>query len=206
MYDTRRQLLRHLQAGEATTVVDLARSVRLEPVTVRHHLSLLRQQGLVEAEAQRHGRGRPRNLYRLSVAGRATLRQDAGEHLAGRLLDWVGEQGPDAVQAFFVAAAQATLVSGPCRGGDAGPKGLDQLVQQLAAEGLEAAWEQDETGLVLHQGTCPYPSLCHSHPAVCDLDLARIQALYPGGVVRERWRLQGDACCSYRLEADPEAG
>lgn len=205
MHETRRQLLHHLQASGTTSVVDLARSVRLEPVTVRHHLGLLRQQGLVQAEAQRHGRGRPRNLYCLSEAGRALLRHDAGERLAGRLLDWVGQRDPAAVAAFFAAAAHEVAGGPPC-GCAAGPDGLDHLVHRLAAEGLETHWEVDDQGPVLHQGSCPYPSLCQSHPSVCDLDLARIQALYPGRVVRERWRRQGDASCSYRLAAVVELG
>ncbi len=202
MHDTRQQLLRHLQTSGATAVVDLARSVRLEPVTVRHHLGLLRGQGLVESEAQRRGRGRPRKLYRLSDAGRALLCQDAGERLAGRLLDWLGAQDPAAVETFLAATARE-VAERPCgcAAASTAPEALDHLVTCLAAEGLDARWERDDAGLVLHQGTCPYPSLCQSHPAVCDLDLARIQALFPGGVVRESWRLSGDACCSYRLDA-----
>ncbi len=209
MHDTRYQLLRHLQARGSTSVADLAVTVRLEPVTVRHHLGMLREQGLVESDTQRHGRGRPRNMYRLSAAGRNALREDQREdgcvRLAGRLLDWVLAGDPREAERFFAAAAGEAIA------GLAAPddlldieQRLDRTVALLAGEGFDAFWERDARGLVIHHRGCPYASLSLTHPTVCCLDQTLIETLHPGAVSRESWRPAGDDVCSYRITAAPD--
>jgi len=206
MHDTRRQLLRQLQNRGSTTVVELAASVRLEPVTVRHHLGLLRDQGLVESNTERHGRGRPRNLYRLSAAGRAALREGGCERLAGRLLDWVLAADGGAAERFFAAAAREALADeaeGPL---DEGLEGhLDRTVALLTREGFDASWERDADGYLIRHCVCPYASLSQTHPAVCCLDQALIEAMHPGAVSRESWRPAGDDTCTYRIGSRPGA-
>lgn len=206
MHDTRRQLLRQIQSRGSTTVADLALSVRLEPVTVRHHLGLLRGQGLVESDTERHGRGRPRNLYRLSAAGRASLREDGCERLAGRLLDWVLAADSGAAERFFAAAAREALADDVGGSVDEGLEShLDRTVALLAREGFDASWERDADGYVIRHCGCPYASLSQTHPAVCCLDQTLIEAMHPGAVSRESWRPAGDDTCTYRIASVPRA-
>ncbi|NJN55520.1 MAG: hypothetical protein HC804_12665 [Anaerolineae bacterium] len=57
---------------------------------------------------------------------------------------------------------------------------------------------------------CPYEDLGSEHPEMCRLDARVIDRLIPGTAIRERWRLDGDAGCVYRVapcacESDPGA-
>ncbi|HQZ71280.1 MAG: helix-turn-helix transcriptional regulator [Anaerolineae bacterium] len=205
MQDTRNQLLCHLKAHGSTTVAELAVTVRLEPVTVRHHLGLLRDQGLVESDTQRHGRGRPRNIYRLSPSGRATLREDGCERLAGRLLDWVLAHDGREAELFFAASAREAIAAHGGADGALDMEGrLESTVALLVQEGFEACWDHDAQGYLIRHTSCPYSTLCLTHPAVCCLDQTLIEALHPGAVSRESWRPAGDDVCTYRISPSPE--
>lgn len=67
---TRQRVLRTLLAQERCTVNDLALSVNINPISVRHHISKLEADGLVDFVEEKHGVGRPRRLYFLSEKGR----------------------------------------------------------------------------------------------------------------------------------------
>ena len=47
----------------------LAEAVEINPISVRHHLSNLEKEGLIAADEERHGVGRPRLVYSLTEDG-----------------------------------------------------------------------------------------------------------------------------------------
>ena len=173
-------------------------------MTVRHHLGLLRDQGLVTSDTERHGRGRPRNIYRLSPAGLTALRQGGCEQLAGKLLDWVLAQEDRSAERFFAAAAREAIAAHhDAEPADDLPRRLDRTVSLLAQEGFDAEWGCDAQGFIIRHRGCPYASLGQTHPAICCLDLTLVEALHPGAVSRESWRPAGDSSCTYRISAVP---
>ena len=69
----------------------------------------------------------------------------------------------------------------------------------LAARAFIARWEPSGGDFLLHELGCPYAELGERHDEVCSLDLALIRATVGGEVTRERWRLDGDAACVFRI-------
>lgn len=64
--ESRLKILKELQK-EALGVEGIAKLVNLQPITVRHHLQLLEDAGLVESHEERTGSvGRPKVLYKIS--------------------------------------------------------------------------------------------------------------------------------------------
>ena len=69
MQSTRERILQYLQKKPRSTINTLAEAVGINPISVRHHLTNLQIEGLVMAEEERHGVGRPRLVYLLTEHG-----------------------------------------------------------------------------------------------------------------------------------------
>lgn len=202
MQRTRHTILAHLRDQGSATVQELSERVGLTPVTVRHHLKVLKRQGRVEAFARHAGRGRPRLVYRLTPAGAQPLLAGRYAHLAAALLDTLAADEPGAGARFFEARAESLAAAAPIGVAGSSVEGrLDRVVAVLAEEGFTARWERHGAEHRIHVLGCPYEDLGAAHPEVCRLDAGVIDRLVPGTAVRERWRLDGDAGCMYRVSA-----
>ena len=91
----RRRLLRLLdEADEASDVEGLASALGLHPNTVRGHLDVLEQAGLVvRATRARGGPGRPRVVY--TTAPHRSEEWQAGYQLLAQMLTWTLEQSSE---------------------------------------------------------------------------------------------------------------
>src|SRR5512136_844559 len=69
MKSTRDRILQTLLRQPRRTINELADAVGINPISVRHHLTNLQMEGLVDAQEERHGVGRPRLVYALSKEG-----------------------------------------------------------------------------------------------------------------------------------------
>ena len=163
---TREQILEYLRLRPLSRVNEIAQALQITPANVRHHLSLLRERGLVEtAPPQSNGqRGRPAQRYRLtSKAQPAHL-----EPLTRVLLLMLRENG--GIEAHFdtlvarLFAPVALPLSGNLR------QRLQQLVERLNALGYEAYWEAHHHGPLITLRRCPFVTLREEFPELCHLD------------------------------------
>src|SRR5512135_2767744 len=69
MKSTHDRILQTMLRHPRSTITELAEAVGINPISVRHHLTNLQVEGLVEAEEERHGVGRPRLVYFLTEDG-----------------------------------------------------------------------------------------------------------------------------------------
>src|SRR5260370_39286245 len=69
MKSTRDRILQTILRHPRSTINELAEAVGINPISVRHHLTNLQAEGLVAAEEERHGVGRPRLVYFLTEDG-----------------------------------------------------------------------------------------------------------------------------------------
>ena len=69
MHSTRLQILQAINRYGEATVKELAEAVGVKAITVRHHLTGLRADQLVEHDTQHKGVGRPLHIFRLTTAG-----------------------------------------------------------------------------------------------------------------------------------------
>jgi predicted ArsR family transcriptional regulator len=59
---TRERVLKTLLTQEQCTINELAKAVDINPISVRHHITKLQSEGLVNSTEERHGVGRPRRV------------------------------------------------------------------------------------------------------------------------------------------------
>src|SRR5512136_1514971 len=96
MPGTRDHVLRTLLTQPRCTVNDLADKVGISPISVRHHIASLEAEGLITSEDERHGIGRPRQVFFLTETG---IEQFPTRYvrLTIRLLEHLKETMPEAM-------------------------------------------------------------------------------------------------------------
>src|SRR5258706_3367319 len=70
MKSTKDRILQTLLRKPKITINELAEAVGINAISVRHHLTNLQMEGLIAADEERHGVGRPRLVYSLTEDGR----------------------------------------------------------------------------------------------------------------------------------------
>ena len=202
MQKTRQKILEFLKEHGGATVEELSAMLdNLTPVTVRHHLDVMRGEGLIEAPEIRHrsSPGRPRYTYRLSAQAESHFPKNL-HTLTSLLLTEIKSNLEDGqVNVIFEGVADRMSQSGPSPiPGETLEQRLDRVVDHLSEHGYMASWETHPDGFVLHTRNCPY-GVADEHPEMCMLDMRYISKLLGFVPRRIAHVLEGDATCSYLI-------
>jgi predicted ArsR family transcriptional regulator len=165
---TRLKILDYLKRHDAASVGELSRWLSMSGANIRHHLTILERSELVEMIGQqREGRGRPKNIFRLSrrVLG------DSLDVLSSALLDgWINPLSEESREtelmkvAEILGAAFEAVRTGPAT------KRIIAMVKFLNQLHYQARWEATAGGARLVLGHCPFSAIIERHPELCRLD------------------------------------
>jgi DeoR family suf operon transcriptional repressor len=198
MKSTRERILQTLLTQPHSTINDLAGAVDINAISVRHHLTSLEAEGLVTAEEERHGVGRPRLVYFLTEKG--LERFPTGYlKLTNRLLDQIKESLPQTtVRTIFtqMATNMAAIATQRAQFMNTEEK-LDLVKELLTQEGFMIEWEKLNGQYQIHEITCPYYHIGQNHPEVCSFDQTVISRVLSIPVEKINCVLQGDTHCTY---------
>lgn len=209
MQETRLHILSILkQRGQATVddIVELLAAQsgkQITAVTVRHHLSVLQEEGYITEPELRHRTtpGRPQNVYTLTDKARTVFPNNYSALLSA-LLSQLNNQLPDSdvnVILDGVANQMAAQIDLPAINALSAEERLGLVVEFLNSQGYEASWESGEQGYILHTRNCPYHQVAHTSDALCSMDMRLIASLV-GTVPRRLTRIsQGDDSCAYLI-------
>jgi len=203
MKSTRDRILQTLLRQPHTTINELAVAVGINPISVRHHLTNLQVEGLVATDEERHGVGRPRLVYFLTEAG-AERFPTRYLRLTTRLLTQMKESMPAPV----VSKLFAEMADGLAEEYIDQMKGLnmeerlDLAKSLLTEEGFTIEWERTGAQYQIHEITCPYLQIGQSHPEVCTVDQTLISRMLAVPAEKVHCVLQGDAHCTYVVQAE----
>jgi DeoR family suf operon transcriptional repressor len=201
---TKEKIFQALRHQGQMTVSELASAVQITPIAVRHHLAVLQTEGMVEVREERHGVGRPRQIYKLtpSAMDRNSSRYYQFTNL---LLDQLKEHlSPEMVNKLLLEVASSMvgdwkkeLDSLPL------PQRVDRLVQLLTQEGFVARVESAGPGrYCLTELACPYSRISLSHPEFCVLDASMISRALGTAVERTSCIRSGSESCTYSIAGD----
>ena len=168
MHTTRRRILTYLENHPPASAQTISRALRMTTANIRHHLTRLADDHLIEVVQKNTvlGRGRPTLLYGLTHrAAKGDLRQlttalwmellkDLPEEeanrqlhrLAARLLGTDGDSGGSLTQRLYAT------------------------VRQLRSLDFNARWEARADSPLLILEHCPYAALKSQLPEICSLD------------------------------------
>lgn len=166
MVSTRNRLLELLRSHPPITAIDLSRILQMTPANVRHHLAILREQGRVEVISERSilGRGRPRQLFRL------TRTENNLDRLSDALLrQFLSPIAPQTTQADWQKIA-ISIAGVEVRSSGKLPQRLLDTVQRLCNLNYHAKWEAHAQGPRIILGHCPYLPIIENHPELCQMD------------------------------------
>jgi DeoR family suf operon transcriptional repressor len=200
MQATRQRILEILKERGEATIEELGEALGLTSVTVRHHLDILRGEGLVEVPEVRRRTtpGRPQYVYILTEA--------AGDFFPKNYASFASLMISE-VRDRYGAAELDSILQGMARRmekGKPGPLGgweerLAYVVGFLNDRGYIANWEKNDDGYFLHTTNCPYRDVSRDHTEVCMMDMTLISDFL--GLVPERisWTVAGENSCTYHV-------
>lgn len=203
MKSTRERILQTLSKEPRTSIANLAKSVGINPISVRHHLTNLQVEGLVTAEEERHGVGRPRLVYMLTERGLERF-PTRYLRLTSRLLDQLKSTMPAPMVAklFLQMATDMAEDYSQQMQGLSMEERLDLAKTLLAEEGFDVEWEKAGDQYRIHEITCPYLQIGQTHPEVCTVDQTLISRMLAVPAEKVQCILAGDAKCTYVIQAE----
>ncbi|MDD5467588.1 MAG: ArsR family transcriptional regulator [Anaerolineales bacterium] len=201
MKTARQRIVAYLAAKGRATPRQISQALKTSPANIRHHLSILQEEGVVRlaGHALPDGRGRPARAF--------SLTQQRQEHnleaLASALLDELETQTPET----GAEPALRRLARRLATGGGAPPGGnltqrLITAMGRLNGMHYHAHWEARTPAPRLVLGHCPYAAILDQHPELCRLDAYLLEALLSTPVTQTaRLELdrQGVPYCAFSL-------
>jgi DeoR family transcriptional regulator, suf operon transcriptional repressor len=190
-------LLRHPRS----TINELAEAVGINPISVRHHLNNLQAEGLVAAEEERHGVGRPRLVYFLTEAGMEKF-PTRYLRLTTRLLSQMKEKFPQPMlgELFKDVAIHLAAEHEEQLKGLSVEQRLNLLGDLLAGEGFDIEWERKGQEFHIHEINCPYLQVGQNYPEVCMVDQTLISKMLAVPAEKIQCILSGAAHCTYVVQ------
>ncbi|MEJ2412940.1 MAG: winged helix-turn-helix transcriptional regulator [Anaerolineales bacterium] len=202
--NTRSRVLRTLLLNQRRTVNELAESVGINPISVRHHVNKLEAEGLIESQEERHGVGRPRLVYNLTQKGMEQFPQRYLQ-LTLRLLEQLKSNLPDQMIGDIfreVAQGMAGEITQQMDLKDLDlEERLELLQNALVAEGFMVELEEEDGDYYIVEASCPYHHVGEDYPEICIVDKELIARFAYTSPERVECILDGDKQCRYLIKA-----
>ena len=203
MQATRQRIMGILKERGQSTIDELSETLGLTTVTVRHHLDILRGEGLVEVPEvkRRTTPGRPQYVYTLTEAADDFFPKNYGA-FTNLMISEIGDRyDPAELDQILRGMANRMAADAPKPvNSETFEQRLTRAVNFLNQKGYIAKWEKaGSEGYYLHTSNCPYHDISQNHSQVCLMDMTLISGLL--GTVPERmsWLAAGEYTCSYHI-------
>lgn len=201
MKSTKDRILQTLLNNPKSTISDLAKAVDINSISVRHHLTNLLADGLILAQEERHGVGRPRLVYSLTETGIEKF-PTMYLNLTNRLLIHLKKRmSQKEIEKIFIQIAQDLAQEQKSNTQNMTiEEKLNYLQSSLHKEGFTIEWKKIENEYIIDEVTCPFYHIRHTHPEVCTIDHTLLSSILSVPVEKIRYVLSGDNQCSFIID------
>jgi DeoR family transcriptional regulator, suf operon transcriptional repressor len=198
MISTREKVLQSLLAHPRSTITELGEKVGINSISVRHHISSLLIEGLIVAEEERHGVGRPRQVYYLTESGSERFPTNY-LRLTTKILDQMKSTLPAPVvdKLFTEIALDMSANYQDLAINLSLEEKLNLIITLLSREGFTVEWEKAGDEYRIHEISCPYFHVGQNHPEVCKVDQTMISSILSIPVEKINCLLLGNDHCTY---------
>jgi predicted ArsR family transcriptional regulator len=197
------RLLFLLKTRGPQTAADLGIRLQITPEAARQQLLRLIDEGLVYAESEVRGVGRPAQVYYLAPAAQRRF-PDTHAELTAQLIDEIREVlGEDALEKLIRVRETGTRKRYEAL--LAGEQSLARKIARLAEirnkEGYMATWEKEEGSYLLVENHCPICAAASACTGFCRSEQAIFEYVLGRDVRVERIEhlLAGARRCAYRI-------
>ena len=181
---SRKRIFTTIKKHQLITVSEMCFYLDLNPANVRHHLSILKDEGLVEETELRRqsGRGRPEYVYSVS----RVFKEEGLEVLLGGILRiWRVDKNEDALNLNIRELARQLAGNADEIQYSTITKRLSLCMDHLNKLHYQAQWEASPSGPRIRLRNCPYWKVIEQNPELCRMDSFLIEELlgYEGKLV-----------------------
>jgi DeoR family suf operon transcriptional repressor len=182
------------------SVSDLADAMQVTPTAVRQRLTRLMSRDIIEREAIRNGRGRPKHRYSLTEKG---LRMTGSNFTDLATVLWKevrSLENPDLRRDMLRRIARS--LAGGYAGHVQGKTPLERLhsvAEILAQRRIPASVEENADKPSLAIQACPYPALADQDQSVCTMERMLVSELVGQDVKLTQCRLEGGGECRFQV-------
>jgi predicted ArsR family transcriptional regulator len=203
MQATRQRILEILKERGSATVEELGSELDLTPVTIRHHLDILRGEELVQAPKvkRRAAPGRPQHIYALTEAADEYFPKNYAGFADLLLHEIRGRVDARELDAILRGVAQRLAAQAPTPPpGESLLQRIDRIIRFLNSKGYNADWQPVNGGYLIRTHNCPYRDLSKDHVEPCVMDMALISQLLGQTPQRLDWMAGGNNACAYLVK------
>ncbi len=200
MKSTREKVLYTLVTNPRSTIVEIAKSVGINAISVRHHLTSLQADGFVDAEEERHGVGRPRLVYFLTESGQENFPKRyfrLTNHLLEQMKKTLSDK--DFKKIFKNMANDLTKEYEPKIAKLDFEGRLDLLKSVMDNEGYDIHWVRSNNEYEIQEVACPFYKIGKDHPEICLFDrtlIANMLSISEKDIIQIK---HGDNHCSFKI-------
>jgi predicted ArsR family transcriptional regulator len=177
----RQRFLVYLQKNHNASAGELSRAFGVTPADVRHHLRVLKSEGLVEVVdlMRGEGKGRPVKVYGLSRLARGDNLQPLTDKV---LTAWLESMDSRDIDATLDGLADRFLEDEERENRGPLSRKLAHCVDQMNKMHYHSRWEAHASGPRIIFESCPYAGIINSHPELCKLDKKLLEKFLGGSV------------------------
>ncbi len=198
--DSRREtILAFLKTSGQATLGEVAAQLEISKQAALRHLEALDADGLTIVERDdRHRRGRPENVYRLTAAAGDHF-PDGHRELAGDLVEFLSEQQ---LKRFFELRAARLEAEYSRRMAGLDFEGRVRELAKLATEHghMAKVVELPEGGLAIRHCNCPIQDVAARTGLPCHNEQQMYQRLLGAPVTRSTWMGDSAPDCTYEIK------
>lgn len=211
MITTKTEILALLKRNGGHSVREIAKSLKLAPITIRQHLTHLQRDAVITAEQRSQPSGRPMNVFRLTAKGHAAAFPHRSDRVVELLLHEIGLLDGTEIEGLSarkktslvlerlaqrIADEYAPILSGWSLG-----ERVAFVAEVMRTEGGFAEWEETEQGYEIRDFNCLFHRLVEGEDEPCQWHRMFLSRML-GTEVRITPCANGSApCCRYIVQA-----
>lgn len=201
MKESRSAIIDLLKVNGGMSVEHLAQELKVSKVCVRRHLSLLERDGLISYEEERHERGRPRFIYRLTDKASCLFPQIYDEFAREILQHLKRQYGEDGLESVLRGRADEMIDQ---LRSELDGLGFDEKVRAMTRVINNKGYLADARRLKdgsyrLRQRNCPTENVAAVYPKVCDEEVRVYREALGSEVLRECRIVDGARMCEFKI-------
>lgn len=194
------EILRLIQQRGPQSIKSLEAELGVTTNAVREQIQSLLAAGLLLAEKERRGAGRPAFMYSLTEKAQRLFPQAYDVLLKLLIEEIVSREGADNTQQLLNAVGER-MADGMAPGDKSADlhEQLEAITTELARHGMPITILEQDEAVALQSWSCPYISLARETDGVCQMELHMLERALGTRVTLDERLIDGHMHCRFRV-------